>query len=272
MHHLPDIVVVAWNGNEVPLKHINFDATPVFKLYLFNYAGTVNDPPFLKEKPIDGVFSYKTEFKGELLQRLQEATASLGYRYIGILDDDHEISISAINRLLTVATELEADSFQPSITPDSYYSHRRFLQKKGAPPEPISWVEIMAPFLRKAIFDAAAPFYPKSISSYGIDRYVYPYLQRKMGMDKRFLLHEVSLKHLKPVTPGLKVLSSGLDPLQEYDRLREHILSLIKEENLAFSRKERQEIFELGFPRIFKWRDDLVRAWRKFTHTQLNTN
>lgn len=268
MCHLPDIVVVAWNGDEVPLKHINFDADPVFKLYLFNYSGSKNSPLLEKGKRVDGVYSFKTEFKGELLQRLQEASASMDYRYIGILDDDHEISISGINRLFTIAIELEADSFQPSITPDSYYSHRRFLQKKGAPPEPISWVEIMAPFLRKVIFDAAAPFYPKSISSYGIDRYVYPYLQRKMGLDKRFLLHEVSLKHLKPVTPGLKVLTSGLDPLQEYDRLRLEILSLVKKEKLLFSKAEMKEIFELGFPLIFKWRDDLVRVWRKCTHTR----
>jgi hypothetical protein len=254
-----DIVVVAWKGEGEALQHIQFDAQPNFQLYLFNYSGNGNNPLLPLPKKVKGVFSFATEFKGQLLERLQAAIADKEYRYIGILDDDHEISVSDINRMLTIATELNADSFQPSLTHDSHYSHRYFLQKSGAPPEQIGWIEIMAPFLRKFIFDTAAPFYKNSISSYGIDRYVYPYIQRKHQMDRRFLIHEVALRHLKPVTYGLKVLSHGLDAMQENERTRLDALQHIRREGVRFSPRELWKIYEVGFPPIFKWRDDLYR-------------
>ncbi|MFM8710340.1 MAG: hypothetical protein ACKOC7_03600, partial [Sphingomonadales bacterium] len=234
-------------------------------LYLFNYNGSDAVPTFASGKSITGCFSYKTEFKGELLLRLQAATAPLSYRYIGILDDDQQISVAAINRLLQVASELKADTFQPSVDPASYYSHRRFLQKQGALPEAVGWIEIMSPFLRKAIFDLAAPFYPQSISSYGIDRCVYPYLQRKHNMDRCFLVHEVAVRHLKPVTSGLKLLSNGLDPLQEYERLRSDILRRIATEGLKFSRWELFRTYEVGMPPLFKWRDNFCRMLQRFS-------
>lgn len=262
---MQDLVVIAWNGREEALRHIDFNATPDFSLYLFNYSGSDAIPSFATEKSIAGHFSYKTEFKGELLWRLQEATAQHSYRYIGILDDDQQISVASINRLLQIATELKADAFQPSIHPDSYYSHRRFLQKQGALPDKVGWIEIMSPFLRKAIFDLAAPFYPQSISSYGIDRCVYPYLQRKYNMDRCFLVHEVAVRHLKPVTSGLKLLSNGLDPLQEYERLRSDILKRIAAEGLNFSKWELFRTYEVGMPPFFKWRDNFYRMLQRFS-------
>ena len=256
---MTDIVVIAWNGKDEALQYVNFDTTPAFQLYLFNYKGNGNEPILISPKKIDGIFSFPTEFKGQLLERLQAAVANKQYRYIGILDDDHEISISGINRMLEIATTLNADSFQPSLTHDSHYSHRYFLQKTGAPPEQIGWIEIMAPFLRKFIFDAAAPFYKKSISSYGIDRFVYPYIQRKYQLDRRFLIHEVTLRHLKPVTYGLKVLSNGLDAMQENERIRLVTLQHIRKEGVRFSPRELWKIYEVGFPPIFKWRDNFYR-------------
>jgi len=263
-----DILVVAWNGKDTPLSYIQFDQEPRFQLWLFNYSGNQATPVLPAEKKVDGVFSYQTEFKGQLLERLCEAVLTFDYRYIGIMDDDHEISVAGINRLLEIAEQENADSFQPSITHNSYYSHKCFLQKPGAAPEEMCWLEIMAPFMRKKIFEAAQPFYPGVISSYGIDRYVYPYLQRKMGLNKKLLIHEVALRHIKPVTPGSRVLSSGLDALQECELVRKDILNRIKKEKLHFTKREMWVIFECWKPRIFKWRDDLVRTWRIITGTR----
>jgi len=263
-----DILVVAWNGVSEPLRHIQFDAPRNFRLYLFNYTGGDQKPVLPDGKSVDGVFSHKTEFKGQLLHKLCPDVMPLTYRYIGIMDDDHEITVSGINQLIEIAVRENADSFQPSITPNSYYSHRRFVQKPGAPPEQMCWLEIMAPFMRKVIFESAYPFYATNISSYGIDRYVYPYLQRKMGMDRKLLIHAVALRHLRPVTPGSKVLSSGLDSLQECEIIRKEILQRIRKEKLHFTNRELRVIFELWKPRVFKWRDDIVRQWRILTGTR----
>ena len=260
---LQDIVVFAWNGRDEALRHVSFDAIPTFAVCLFNYSGSDQQPMVAPGKSVDDLFSFKTEFKGELLLRLQRATADRSYRYIGILDDDHEISVSAINRLLEIASGLQADSFQPSVDPQSFYSHRRFLQRAGVMPEPVGWIEIMAPFLRKQIFDLACPFYYQSISSYGIDRFVYPYIQRKHKMDRRFLIHEVSLRHLKPVTSGLKLLSNGLDALQEYQRLRSIVLKKIREEQVSFTPWELFRVYEVGMPPFFRWKDNFYRLREK---------
>ncbi|MFM7645531.1 MAG: hypothetical protein ACKO41_02345 [Sphingomonadales bacterium] len=262
---IQDLVVFSWNGREEPLQNVQFDTKPSFTICLFNYSGSDQQPTMAPDRSVGDVFSFKTEFKGELLLRLQEATAHRPYRYIGVLDDDHQISISSINRLLEIATDLAADSFQPSIDPRSFYSHRRFLQKPGAMPERVGWIEIMAPFVRKEIFDLAAPFYSQSISSYGIDRYVYPYIQRKYKMDRRFLIHEITLRHLKPVTSGLKLLSNGLDALEEYELLRLAILQKIRVEKVPFTRWELFRIYEVGMPPLFKWRDNFIRAKEKWS-------
>ena len=37
---MQDLVVIAWNGREEALRHIDFNATPDFSLYLFNYSGS----------------------------------------------------------------------------------------------------------------------------------------------------------------------------------------------------------------------------------------
>jgi hypothetical protein len=104
----------------------------------------------------------------------------------------------------------------------------------------------MAPFLRKALFEAGLPFYQKNISSYGIDLYLFPYLQKKLGLNNTYLIHKVALKHNKPVTDGSKRFSNGLDARQEGELLREQLLNLIQEENIAFSDKELKQIYGVG--------------------------
>ena len=41
MQDYKDIVVIAWNGVDAPLKYIKQDAEPQFRLFLFNYSGNV---------------------------------------------------------------------------------------------------------------------------------------------------------------------------------------------------------------------------------------
>ncbi len=241
-----DIVVVAWNGTDEALAFIEFDAAPNFEVVLFNYSGNNLVPKPRDGKKIDECFSIQTEFKGALLFQLSNLIADREYRYIGILDDDQEISVSGINQLLFEAAELQADLFQPSITHDSFYSHGVFLQKKGQSAEPVLWAEIMSPFLRKLVFEAGREFYKENISSYGIDLFLFPYLLRKLGFSKTYLMHSVAIKHNKQVTDGVKRFSNGLDARQEGEVLRKKIVQKIKEEKIDFSNEELREIYGVG--------------------------
>jgi hypothetical protein len=241
-----DIVVIAWNGRDEALAFIDFDAAPNFDLILFNYSGNKLVPKPGEGKKFDQCFSVQTEFKGELLFQLSNLIADCEYRYVGILDDDQQINVSGINQLLLEAAELQADLFQPSITHDSFYSHGAFLQKKGQAAEPVLWVEIMAPFLRKTVFEAGTPFYKENISSYGIDLFLFPYLLKKLGFSKTYLMHSVAIKHNKQVTDGVKRFSNGLDARQEGEVLRKKIVQKIKEEKIDFSNEELREIYGVG--------------------------
>lgn len=203
--------------------------------------------------------SIKTEFKGVLMLEVCKYVKAIDYTYIGLLDDDQAISISSLNRLLEIANENALDVFQPSVSADSYFSHAMFLQKPGHLPESVDWVEIMSPFFRKEIFEAGEDFYKSNISSYGVDRYLFPYLQKKLNRCNTALIHEVSVRHLKPVTDGNKQFSNGLDARQEGELIRNKVLGLIQAEGLDFSDKALQEIYEVGEMRWQKWKYDLKR-------------
>ena len=259
---LQDIVVIAWNGVDEPLAFIDFDATPSFTILLFNYSDHKNIPELTNEKFFHGYIHQKTEFKGALLAVLAGYLSDLAYRYVGVLDDDQEISISGLNLLLEEATSINADVFQASIHHESYYSHARFLQKQNHSSEKVDWVEIMAPFLKKELFEAGLSFYQKNISSYGIDLYLFPYLQKKLGMSNTYLIHKVALKHNKPVTDGSKRFSNGLDARQEGELLRKQLLNLIQEENIAFSEKELKQIYGVG---TIRWDAIKYNIKRKFS-------
>ena len=257
---LEDIVVVAWDGMSIPLQHISFDAAPQFRLVLFDYSGELPRPAFPDGKSADEVISANTEFKGKLIETACRHLAHKHYRYVGLLDDDQAISVSALNRLLDLADQHGADVFHPSVDPGSHYSHARFVQRAGAGMESIDWIEIMSPFLRKEIFEAGQPFYETNISSYGIDRYVFPYLQRKLNRKKTFLVHDVAIRHLKPVTDGNKIFSNGMDARQEGERTRSAVLEHIKKESISFTRAEMKNIYECHQIRWRKLKYDLKRT------------
>ena len=242
-----------------PLKHIAFDAVPAFSIILFNYSGNGAAPMLPEGKLTSECISIKTEFKGVLMLEVCKYVKAIDYTYIGLLDDDQAISISSLNRLLEIANENALDVFQPSVSPDSYFSHAMFLQKPGHSPESVYWLEIMSPFLRKEIFESGESFYRSNISSYGIDRYLFPYLQKKLDRSNTILIHEVSVTHLKPVTDGKKKFSNGLDARQEGELIRKKVLDLIQSEGLDFSENALQEIYEVGQIRWQKWKYDLKR-------------
>jgi len=204
--------------------------------------------------------SVKTEFKGVLIYEVCKYVKTIDYTYIALLDDDQGISVSSLNRLLEIATENAFDVFQPAVSANSYYSHAMFVQKKGHLPEPMHWVEIMSPFLRKEIFESGEQFYKSNISSYGIDRYLFPYLQRRLNQNNTALIHEVSIRHLKPVTDGNKKFSNGLDARQEGEVLRKKVLALIQSEELNFNEEALQSIYEVGQVRWQKWKYDVKRS------------
>jgi hypothetical protein len=226
------IVVFAWNGKDKPFQHIEWNGEPVFKVCLFNYSGNNAIPELSPKTKVDVLVNTFTEFKGSLINEVyKHFQADTSIDYIGFMDDDLEISISGINQLFNIAYHENLDAFQPATSSQSYISHAFTLQKPNLVWEPTDWVEIMCPFYKKFIFDAAAEFYPGCISSYGLDRYAIPYFQKLLGSDKTAIIHSVSVTHLKPITNGNRSFSNGLSAIEEGELIRKELLKRIKQSN-----------------------------------------
>lgn len=264
---MTDIVSFAWNGVDEPLRYIDFDVAPEFTILLFNYSGNAEVPKLPQGKSYVHYLSIKTEFKGSMLVELSKWAKPHAYRYIGIMDDDQQISCSGINTVLGMAHQHQFDAFHPSVSQGSFLSHARFLQQKNQDWEHVDWIEIMSPFLRKEVFESGAPFYKLSISSYGIDCFVFPFLLRKLNFSKPALVHAVSVKHLKPVTDGSRKFSNGLDARQEGELVRTAILKAIHQEKIAFSPSEMTAIYECNRIRWRKLKYDFKRFFGHLMQT-----
>jgi hypothetical protein len=302
----PAVVIFAWNGKDKAFQHIQWDATPAFEVVLFDYSGKAALPVIEQhtaafnegaaavpsEIVIDQYISVATEFKGRLINEVykhfsdnqsnpkqqtkpgtqhnpgnQIAPRNKDYRYIGFFDDDLAISISGINRLLEIATRENMDAFQAATDDKSYTSHAFTVQQPGIEWAPVDWVEIMCPFYRKEIFDAAHEFYANNISSYGLDNYAIPFFQKILGLTKTAVIHAVSVAHLKPVTNGDKKFSNGLRAREEGEIIRSEILHRIIQEHAGlFPLDFLKRVYEYRTFRYNKHKRDIKR-WLGFKTT-----
>jgi len=207
-----DLVVVAWNGTGDPFALIARDAEPQFQLAAFCYTGEPAERPEGLQ-----VFAHQTQCKGEaffcLIADLEAAGDDWGY--VGFIDDDVAISLSGINAMLADAREHGHASFSASLTPDSHLSHHRFVQRLGGGKRAVDWVEVMAPFLRWDLLRASGPLIAGNTSSYGIDQFVWPMLEKALGMAPSVIHDSVAMRHTRPITSDGRVYANGLTATQE---------------------------------------------------------
>jgi hypothetical protein len=255
------VVIFAWNGSDIEFHHINWNGIPTFDVILFNYSGNGKQPLLTDNCKYDELLNIKTEFKGSLINEVYKHFANNQHiNYVGFIDDDLAISISGINQLFEVAHQEKLDAFQPATTKESFISHHFTIQQSDTVFELVDWVEIMCPFYRKELFDAAAEFYATCISSYGIDNYAIPYFQKIVGLNKTAVIHAVPVTHLKPVTDGDKVFSNGLTAREEGEIIRTEILHRIKEDTRnLFDIPFLKRVYEYKTFRYNKFKRDIKR-------------
>jgi hypothetical protein len=225
------IVVISWDGISTPLSYILKDTTPDFDLFIFDYSGQDH------QSQLDGLqpayyLSQKTECKGDILQGvytylIQNKVSD--FKYIGLLDDDIFISISDLNKLLFIAEMEQLDVFQASLSHDSYYHHRQFIQKAGSVYMPTNWVEIMAPFYSSAVFFEAGKDFNRSISGTGIDVYLIPTVQVLLQKTKTAVVHAVNMKHCRPIRTDNRIFRNGKDNLTEIAELQSYCMDIVKQ-------------------------------------------
>jgi hypothetical protein len=254
------IVVISWDGISSPLSYILKDTTPDFELFIFDYSGQDNADNLATLQPTY-YLSQKTECKGDILQAVYTYLVQnniVDFKYIGLLDDDICISFSELNKLLFIATIENLDVFQASLTHDSYYHHRQFIQKQGYSILATNWVEIMAPFYANAIFFEAGKEFTRSISGTGIDVYLIPTIQVLLGKTNTAVVHAVAMKHCRPIRTDNRIFRNGKDNLQEIAELQAYCKGIVKQDPIKFSPSFLREVIDrkyvYGIPLQYKLR------------------
>lgn len=225
-HTNKNLIVITWDGKSIPLQYILHDGIPLFDILLFNYSGKETLQPI----PNQCIYlSAATENKGQIFERIHLFLKAypVKYHYIGILDDDLLCSMQDLNKLLFIATLENLDVFQPSIAHDSFFDHRQFIHKPGTVLQWVDWVEIMAPFYKMELFNAAYPYFEFTISGQGVDVYLMPALQRILGLPKTAVVHAVMMKHCRPIRSGKRIYSNGKSNLEEVATLQEKVKELV---------------------------------------------
>jgi hypothetical protein len=97
----------------------------------------------------------------------------------------------------------------------------------------VGFVEVMMPIYAVPLFRAAAPFFRHSISSYGIDQFVFPMLQKVTGAGDAAIIDAVTARHARPITSDKRRFSNGLTASEERIRLRSVCIDWLRREHPA---------------------------------------
>jgi hypothetical protein len=252
------IIVISWDGISTPLSYVLQDTAPDFDLFIFDYSGQDNASKLEALQPAF-YLSQQTECKGDILQGvytylLQNKVDD--FKYIGLLDDDIYISYSDLNKLLFIANMEALDVFQASLSHDSYYHHRQFIQKAGNVMIPANWVEIMAPFYYNEVFFEAGKDFNRSISGTGIDVYLIPTVQVLLNKTKTAVIHAVSMKHCRPIRTDNRIFRNGKDNLTEIAELQAYCMDIVKRDPIKFSAEFLRDVinrkYVFGIPLEYK--------------------
>lgn len=226
------LVLLSWDGQSEPLRLLQVDATPAFELLLFDYSGRhAEDGRMVQGLPCR-VLAAATECKGEIYAQLARWLAARATvpEYVGLIDDDVLLTVSGINHALHIARCHGLDLFSPSLSHDSAFTHRWTLHRPHQLFHRALWVEVMMPFYRGALFAAGALHYEGNVSSWGIDKFLMPTLQRLLDLPRAAIVDAVMASHLRPITSGRKVFRNGLTAAQELERMRQRCMALVRAE------------------------------------------
>jgi len=118
--------------------------------------------------------------------------------------------------------------FSPTLMHDSHYTHRWMLTQPHRLFRDVDWVEVMMPFYRGDLFLAAREHLAGNVSSWGLDKYLWPTLQQLRGQTRTALIDAVTASHRRPITSGNKTYRTGRTAFDELQAMRELSLGLLQ--------------------------------------------
>lgn len=225
------VVLVSWHGEQTPFACLHLDAQAEFDWLLFDYTGKQASGPRTVNGVAVTVLSEPTECKGDIFNALCRWLRDQNQcpEYVGLIDDDVWIGVSDINRALHLARCEGLDVFSPTLMHDSHFTHRWMLSQPNRLFRRVDWVEVMMPFYRGDLFLSAHEHMAGNVSSWGLDKYLWPTLQQLRGQTKTALIDAVTASHRRPITSGQKTYRTGRTAFDELQAMRAHSLKLLSD-------------------------------------------
>ncbi|WP_170561590.1 hypothetical protein [Ruegeria atlantica] len=187
---------------EIPYEDRNFDL-------LISYFSDEAFAAFKPEPGVEAVLVKGGKWDG-LFKTLADRDLDQ-YDYYWLPDDDLDISAADVNALFDAMQFHGLRIAQPSLTPESYFSHFVFSQCPGFVLRYTNYIEIMAPCLHKDILKKALPLFQGTMSGYGLD-YIWC-RWAEAGAFRTAILDEIAMHHTRPIGKNLKVAMAASNNL-----------------------------------------------------------
>lgn len=148
------------------------------------------------------------------------------YDYVWLPDDDLDIAAQNVNDLFNAMDSHGLRIAQPSLTPESYFSHFVFSQCPGFVLRYTNYIEIMAPCLHRDVLKKALPLFQSTMSGYGLD-YIWCRWQ-EAGAFRTAILDEITMHHTRPIGKNLKsaMAASGNQSSEEEEAVLKEMFDL----------------------------------------------
>ncbi len=126
------------------------------------------------------------------------------YDFYWLPDDDLDISAQDVNALFDAMNTHGLRIAQPSLSPESYFSHFVFSQCPGFVLRYTNYIEIMAPCLHRDVLRKALPLFRGTMSGYGLD-YIWCRWD-EAGAYRTAILDGIAMHHTRPIGKNLKAV------------------------------------------------------------------
>ncbi len=142
------------------------------------------------------------------------------YEYYWLPDDDIDADSVSINLLFDAMKGSNLGVAQPSLTPDSYFTHFLFINCPGVLLRYTNYVEIMVPCLARDVLVEVKPHFKETMSGFGLD-YIWARLST-LGSRRAAILDLVQVRHTRPVGNVLvsAMAKQGRSPKREEEVLK----------------------------------------------------
>jgi hypothetical protein len=204
------------------LLHNNSE--PEFDLITFSYDMTDCPRQLLGDfAPVDH-FKFESEFWGSSFFKLCQLVNGR-YDSVLFMNSDLYVSISVLNTFFDLNDLYELDFSQPSLSANSYISHAHTKHNPAENVVEVPFIEIMMPCLSAKVINEIVNIGITTISGWGLDNYLFPYIQRKLNLKRPAVIHDCQVLHAKPVSSDV-IYSNGLSASEEMSQLAAVITKL----------------------------------------------